>query len=493
MSRIIIIGSGFSSLSAASYLAKAGNSVTIVEKNLDAGGRARQLKANGFTFDIGPTWYWMPDVFEKFFADFGKKPSDYYELKRLDPSYRIYYGKENSIDLPSSMVKLEELFESIEPGSSSKLRKFLKVAEKTYRIAVEGMVYKPGNSPLELITLETVSSLGLFTQSVRSLIKKHFKHPYLVKLLEFPVLFLGAKPGNIPAFYNFMNHADLVLGTWYPEGGMYGVTLAMKALAEEQGAAIRFGSEVKRLLVEEGEISGVELSSGEILECDIVVSGADYHHSEKLLPKEFRVYSEKYWDKKVFAPSALLFFVGINKRIKNILHHTLFFDEEFDAHAATIYDDPSWPEKPLFYASFPSKTDSECAPEGSENMTLLIPIAPGIEDTEEIRERYFKAIISRLEFLCDESITPHIVFKKSYCINDFISDYNSYKGNAYGLANTLMQTAFLRPKIKSKKVRNLFFTGQLTVPGPGVPPAIISGKIVSEEILKFEPATGHGL
>jgi phytoene desaturase len=482
MKKVSVIGSGFSSLASACYLAKAGYQVTVFEKNSTPGGRARQYIEGGFTFDIGPTWYWMPDVFEKFFADFGKKPSDYYGLSRLDPSYRIYYSGGKFIDLPTDPAGQEALFESLEPGSGLKLRKFMKLAAKTYKIAVGDMVYKPGLSPLELVSVDTIRHLNLFTHSIRKLVRRNFKHPYLVKLLEFPVLFLGAKPGDIPAFYNFMNYADLGLGTWYPDGGMYSVVEGMVKLAQDLGVHIETNAPVSKIITAKGGVDKIEVN-GQLIDTDFVVSGADYHHTEKLLRKEERVYSESYWDKRVFAPSALLFFVGVSKKLQNMQHHTLFFDEEFDPHAASIYDHPEWPEKPLFYASCSSMSDTAVAPVGKENLTLLIPLAPGIEDTPDLREKYFQMIISRLEQITGNKINDQIEVKKSYCINDFIEDYHSYKGNAYGLANTLMQTSFLRPGVRSKKVKNLFFTGQLTVPGPGVPPSLISGKIAAEQVI----------
>lgn len=281
-----------------------------------------------------------------------------------------------------------------------------------------------------------------------------------------------------------MNYADFGLGTWHPKGGMYKVVEAMTTLASSLGVVFKTDANVEEICVDEhGKTTGL-IVNDVFIESDIVVSGADYHHTETLLPEKYRQYSEKYWSKKIFAPSSLLFYVGLNKKLKNVSHHTLFFDTDFDEHARTIYDNPSWPEKPLFYASFPSITDDNLAPEGKEAATFLIPLAPGLDDTEELREEYFTKILDRLEKLTDQNVKENIIFKKSYCVNDFIKDYNSYKGNAYGLANILTQTAFLRPKIKSKKVKNLFFTGQLTVPGPGVPPSLISGKIVSDLIIK---------
>ena len=480
---IKVIGSGFSSLAAACYLAKEGHNVTIYEKNATIGGRARQLKKEGFTFDIGPTWYWMPDVFERFFADFGKKPSDYYELIKLSPAYRVYFGEMDFITIADNLDAIIAEFEKEEPGSGAMLKEFIDEAKSNYNIAIKDLVYRPGESPLELITPQTMMKMGQFFGNISRDIRKRFKNKKLVQLLEFPVLFLGAKPSDTPSFYSFMNYADFGLGTWHPKNGMYSVILAMEQLAKELGVKIETNAAIEKIGVEKGTANYLEVN-GKILSADIIVSGADYHHSETLLDEQYRNYSEQYWEKRTFAPSSLLFYVGFDKKIANAEHHTLFFDCDFDVHAKDIYDNPKWPDEPLFYASFPSKTDKEAAPEGKEAGIFLIPLAPGINDTSQLREEYFDKIITRLEKLTQQKVRENIIFKESFCVNDFIKEYNSYKGNAYGLANTLLQTAFLRPKLKSSKVKNLFFTGQLTVPGPGVPPALISGKLVSGLIEK---------
>jgi phytoene desaturase len=480
---ITIIGSGFSALAASCYLAKSGFQVTILEKNKTVGGRARQLVKDGFTFDIGPTWYWMPDVFEKFFADFGKKPSDYYALEKLNPAYEVYFDTLSSIEIPDNLTEILSIFEKEEKGSAVHLDQFLKEAKFNYDVAIKDLVYRPGITITELITPVTIQKVNQFFSSIRTKVRKKIKSHKLRQIMEFPVLFLGAKPSDTPSFYSFMNYADFGLGTWHPKGGMYQVINAMVDLAESLGVKIETNQNVEKINVENGVAKSV-VSNGITIASDIVLSGADYHHTETLLDQKYRGYSEKFWESKVFAPSSLLFYVGFNKKIDNVSHHTLFFDTDFDVHANAIYDNPKWPEKPLFYASFPSKTDSTVAPEGTEAGIFLIPIAPGIEDTPEIREKYFKNIIGRFETLTNQDVSENIIFSESFCVNDFISDYNSYKGNAYGLANILTQTAFLRPKIISKKVENLYFTGQLTVPGPGVPPSLISGKIVSDLINK---------
>lgn len=478
MKKIIVLGAGFSSISVASYLAKAGHQVEIFEKNSSPGGRARQFKKDGFTFDIGPSWYWMPDVFDSYFNDFGKKVSDYYKLDKLDPGYEVYFDTNESIKIGDTLEKIYTAFEQEEAGSSIPLKRFIKKAEDNYDIAIKDLVYRPGISPLELVTPATIKKVGYFLSTIKREVMKEFNNPRLAQILQFPVLFLGAKPSQTPAFYNFMNFADFGLGTWHPDKGMYSVVEGMVRLAEELGVKFNLNQNVDKIIVNNGKATGIKVGTTSY-PADIVISGADYHHSETLLDPKYRAYSEAYWEKKTFAPSSLLFFVGLDKKVENLSHHTLFFDVDFDAHAAEIYDKPKWPKEPLFYANFPSITDKSMAPAGKEACFLLIPIAPGLKDSPEMRKKYFDIVIERMESLTQQNIKDAILFSESFCVNDFVEEYNSYKGNAYGMANTLLQTAFLRPKLKSKKVKDLFFTGQLTVPGPGVPPSLISGKLVA--------------
>nr|WP_299383997.1 phytoene desaturase family protein [Allomuricauda sp.] len=482
MKKVIVVGSGFSSLSAACYLAKAGLEVEIFEKNQTVGGRAGQMVKDGFTFDMGPSWYWMPDIFEKFFADFGKKPSDYYQLDKLNPAYKIFF-KDDSITIGDCMEQICKEFDRIESGSSEHLRKFIKKAQDNYDIAINKVVLKPGLSPLELVTKDTVTRLDQFFKTISQEVRKRFQNPKLISTLEFPVLFLGAKPSKTPSFYSFMNFADFGLGTWHPKGGMYEIIKAMEKLAMELGVVINTNCPVDKILVLDGEICGIN-TQGKNVVSDYVVSGADYHHSETLLDKKYRQYSESYWDSRVYAPSSLLFYIGFDKKLKNVEHHNLFFDTDFEQHAIEIYDHPQWPSNPLFYANFPSITDASMAPEGCETGFFLVPIAPGLEDTDALRAQYFDIVMDRFSALTDQEVKKSIIFKRSFCVRDFVEQYNSYKGNAYGMANTLSQTAFLRPNLRSKKVKNLFFAGQLTVPGPGVPPSLISGKLTAELLTK---------
>jgi phytoene desaturase len=484
--RIIVIGAGFAGLSAATSLAAQGYDVTILEKNNIAGGRARLFKVNGFTFDMGPSWYWMPDVFDNYFARFGKKTSDYYNLIRLDPSYSVVFGPDDAVDLPADMTALEALFETIEPGSGSKLREFLRQAAYKYNVGMNKFVWKPSRTITEFASAKLLYDLTRLDvlQSFASHARKFFTNSKLLQIIEFPVLFLGATPQNTPAMYSLMNYADMSLGTWYPMGGMHEIVKAMVSLAEEKGVKLLLNHTVQQIEVTGGTAKRVLTDKG-AFDADVVVAGADYNHVDTaLLGETTRNYSDSYWDKRVMAPSSLLFYLGVNKRVPKLQHHNLFFDEDFGLHAQEIYDTPRWPTRPLFYASAPSKTDPTIAPDGCENLFLLIPVAPDLPDDDAMREHYFEMVMNRLEAYVGEDIRNHLIFRRSYAHRDFISDYNAFKGNAYGLANTLLQTAFLKPSLKNKRVNNLFYTGQLTVPGPGVPPSLISGLVVADEVVK---------
>lgn len=479
--KIAVIGSGFSSLSTAAYLAKEGFEVSIFEKNNELGGRARQFSESGFTFDMGPSWYWMPEVIESFYNDFGYTASDFYELKRLSPAFKIVFENNEEIVVPDSYDDLRNLFEDIEPGSSVKLDSFMEDAKLKYDISFKDLIELPGISLTEYLNKQTIANslkLKIFS-SYQKLVRNHFRDEKLRSLMEFPVLFLGAKPSDTPALYSLMNYAGLRLGTWYPQGGFYSVVKAMTKICEELGVKIFKNSPVEKINVMFNEAVSLTVNNQEIT-IDGIVGGADYHHIEqKLLDEQYRNYTEKYWSKKTFAPSSLIFYLGVDKKIEGINHHTLFFDADFENHAEEIYDSKKWPKDPLFYVCTPSVSDTSVAPEGKENMFVLIPIATGLTDSEELRDRYYENVMERLENHLGQKIRDHVIYKKSYCVNDFKNDYNAYEGNAYGLANTLSQTAVLKPKIINKKINNLIYTGQLTVPGPGVPPSIISGRIAA--------------
>jgi phytoene desaturase len=486
--RIAIIGAGISGLSAAAYAAKDGNIVHVFEKHAQPGGRARQYTTeNGYTFDMGPSWYWMPDIIDQFFQDFGYRVADFYELISLDPQFEMVFGDGN-LSIPKNYLELKHLFESIEKGAAHNLDKFMQAAKYKYEVGMQDFVNKPCYSWTEFFSLKIAKSaikLDLLT-NFRSYVSKYFTHPKLRALMEFPVIFLGAAPQNIPALYSLMNYGGYALGTWYPMGGFYQLILAMQKVAENQGVQFHFNHSVEKI-VTENNIANALVVKGVKMDFDAIIASSDYHHSETLLDGNQKNYTEKYWESRTFAPSCLIYYLGFNKKIPNLLHHTLFFENDLDAHVHSIYEDKNWPEKPLFYACCPSKTDPNVAPQGHENLFLLMPIATGLSDEESIREKYFLEMIKRLEkHTGEKNLLEYLDYKRSYCVKDFINDYNAYKGNAYGLANTLNQTAVLKPSIRNKKIKNLFYTGQLTVPGPGVPPSIISGKIVATEVNKLE-------
>ncbi len=485
--KIAIIGSGFSGLSAAAYAAKAGHEVHVFEKHDQPGGRARQFTTEkGFVFDMGPSWYWMPDIMDKFFADFGYKTSDFFDLISLNPQFEMIFSDEK-MNIPENFEDLKVLFETIEKGAGFQLEKFMQSAKYKYEVGMKDFVTKPSHSWLEFVSLKIAKSalkLNLLT-NFRSYVGSYFKDEKLRMLMEFPVIFLGASPKNIPALYSLMNYGGYALGTHYPMGGFYQLVLAMQQVAEKQGAIFHFNKTVEKINTSHNKITSLQIN-GENIAFDTVIASSDYHHTETLLEERLRNYTEEYWQSRTFAPSSLIFYLGINQTIPNLKHHTLFFENDLDEHIDCIYGEKKWPEKPLFYACCPSKTDKSVAPEGKENLFLLMPLAIGINDDEKNREKYLAEMLSRIEKHTGiADLASKIEYQRSYCVNDFVQDYNAYGGNAYGLANTLNQTAVLKPKMRNKKVNNLFYTGQLTVPGPGVPPSIISGKIVANEITKF--------
>ncbi|TJZ63354.1 phytoene desaturase [Sphingobacterium olei] len=482
--KIAIIGSGFSGISAAAYAAKDGHEVHVYEKNITFGGRARQFTTdNGYTFDMGPSWYWMPDIIENFFRDFGKSAIDFYDLVSLNPQFEMVFADE-VIALPADYAEMRTLFEHIETGAADRLDDFMIDAKYKYEVGMMDFVNKPCHSWFEFVSLKIAKSalkmdlLSDFSKFVR----KYFTHPKLITLMEFPVIFLGAMPDNIPALYSLMNYGGYKLGTWYPMGGFVKIIEAMMSVAKELGVQFHANAPVQQIVVEDRYARGLRID-GALVIADAIIASADYHHSEQLLEQKYRNYDELYWESRTFAPSCLIYYLGFDRTIPDLTHHTLFFEHDLYQQAKEIYEEKKWPSNPLFYACCPSKTDPGVAPEGHENLFLLMPIATGLDDREETRERYFRQMISRLEKHTQTTgLLERVTYKRSFCIADFVADYHAFKGNAYGLANTLRQTAVFKPSVRNRKVRNLFYTGQLTVPGPGVPPAIISGRIVAQEV-----------
>lgn len=486
MKHVIIVGAGFGGLASAALLAKAGYAVTVYEKNASPGGRARVFRKKGYTFDMGPSWYTMPDIMERFFGLLGKKSADYYTLKRLDPSYRVVFDRHDVIDIAASLQKNYALFNRLEQNGGEKLKRYLAQAKYQYEVAMASYVIKPYRSIFDMFDIrmaKEASRLHLL-DNMDTFVKRYFENERLRKILQYTLVFLGGSPKNTPAMYALMSHVDFHLGVWYPMGGIGSVVVAVEKIAKEFGANFVYDSEVERIVTESGKTSGV-LVNGKFKPADIVVMNADYAHAEMdLLTGKDRTYDERYWKKRVLAPSAFMMYLGVNRRIPSLKHHTLIFAHDWVKHFDAIFEKPSWPEKPSLYMCCPSKTDPGVAPAGKENLVVLVPVAAGLPDTEEIRKMYSEKILTQLEEVLKISIREHIEVKRIYSIQDFEQDYHAYKGTGLGLSHTLLQTAIFRPSYRSKKVRNLFFAGQYTHPGIGIPIQLISAEIAAAEIQK---------
>lgn len=483
---VVIIGGGFGGLSASALLAKQGFKVTLLEKNKDLGGRARVWKQDGFSFDMGPSWYLMPEVYEKFFAIFGKKSSDYYELKRLDPSYRIFFGKDEKIDISTDPKQNEILFDSFEEKGGEKFRKYLDFSKYQYDISMKSFIYKDYPNLLSFFDKELLKvgpKLKVF-ESMERYVHRFFNSDKARKVLLYNIVFLGGSPKITPAIYSVMAHADFNLGVWYPLKGFGAIVNAMTQIAKEQGVQFKTNCIVKKIVVNKSGIAEKVLTNRGEIKADVVLANADYSFVEtSLLDNKFQSYPLSYWKKKTIAPSGFILYLGLNKKIKNLAHHNLFLANDWVNHFDEIFKNPSWPENPSYYVCAPSKTDPSVAPKNYENIFILVPIASGIKDTKKMREQFSKKIVNHLEELIEENIEESIILKRTFSLNDFKDDYNAFQGTALGLTHTLLQTAVFRPKNKSQKVKNLYYTGQYTLPGTGVPMVIISSEIVTKKIV----------
>ena len=483
---VVVIGGGFGGLSTACYLAEAGADVTLLEKNEQLGGRASRLEVDGFRFDMGPSWYLMPDVFERFFGHFGRSPDEFYELERLDPHYRVFWKDGDMVDVLPDREANREIFESYEPGAGEAFDAYLEESERTYDIGMEHFVYEDRPRLRDYVDRDVMRySWGLsLLGKMQGHVEDYFDHPKLQQLMQYTLVFLGGSPTNTPALYNLMSHVDYNMGVYYPEGGVGAVVDGIVELAEELGVEFVTDAEVTGIEGRYGAFA-VDTEGGERFLADRVVSDADYAHTEQeLLPERKRQYTEEYWDSRTYAPSAFLLYLGVEGDVPDLEHHTLVLPTDWEGHFEQIFDDPEWPDDPAYYLCVPSKTDDTVAPEGHSNLFALVPIAPGLEDTPELREEYRDLVLDDIAENTGTELRDRVVFEETFCVDDFADRYNSYQGSALGLAHTLRQTSLLRPPHRSDAVDGLYFTGSTTTPGIGVPMCLISGQLTAEELSK---------
>ncbi|WP_135829268.1 phytoene desaturase family protein [Halorussus halobius] len=482
---VAVVGSGFGGLSTACYLADASADVTVVEKNDQLGGRASVLERDGFRFDMGPSWYLMPDVFERFFGHFDREPGDYYELEHLDPHYKIFFKDGDEVTVTADREATKAAFEAYEPGAGDALDAYLAEAEETYDVGMEHFVYEDRPRFRDYVDLDVVRhARGLtFLGSMQGHVEEYFDHPKLQQIMQYTLVFLGGSPSNTPALYNLMSHVDFNLGVHYPEGGMGGVVDGIADLGSELGVEYRTDSEVTAILGAAGDFR-VEMADGEFLRADLVVSDADYAHTEQeLLPPQSRQYDADYWDSRTYAPSAFLLYLGVEGDVEPLEHHTLVLPTEWDDHFEQIFDAPAWPDDPAYYLCVPSKTDDTVAPEGHSNLFALVPIAPGLDDDEATRERYRDLVLDDITANAGVDLRDRIVVEERFCVSEFAERYNSREGTALGLAHTLRQTGPLRPGHRSSEVPGLYFTGGFTTPGIGVPMCLTGGQHAADAVL----------
>jgi 1-hydroxy-2-isopentenylcarotenoid 3,4-desaturase len=480
--KVLIIGAGIGGLASAALLAREGFNVSIIEKNSTVGGRARTWSSGGYRFDMGPSWYLMPEVFEQFFHLFKRNREEFYQLEKLDPAYSVFFNPGESVQVRSDREETKALFERFERGGGKKLDAYLDKAEYKYKIAVGEFLYKNYTSPFDFLNKKLIiegSRLNVF-KSLDKVVGKYFSDRRARQILEYGMVFLGTNPKQAPALYSIMSHMDLNQGVFYPHGGLAEIPRSIASLAESLGVEIITDTPVRKILVDSrGKAAGVLTDQGKI-EADIVVVNADYSFAEtQLLDKEYQSFPLSYWNKRVWAPSMFILYLGLNKRLDSLTHHNLYFAPDWDTHFDTIFKKPGWPGDPCFYMSCISKSDIDSAPDGGENVFVLIPVAPGLDDNEEQREGYADSVIKHIENITGERIHDSIAVKRIYSQRDFSADYNAFQGTALGLAHTLRQTAFFRPSLRSKRVSNLYYTGQYTHPGVGVPMVLISSQVMT--------------
>ena len=485
--KAIIIGSGFGGLGAACLLAQQGWEVSLHEKNEQLGGRAGLIETDGFRFDTGPSWYLMPEVFERFFGLLGEDVHKHLNLVRLSPAYRVFYKDlGDRLDISSNLAQDMATFERFEPGSGQQLKRYLARAGSVYDVAAGQLLFKNYDRIGDAITwplLRRLPDLHI-GRSLHSYIKQHFKDPRLQKVLEYQAVFLGLSPYQAPAMFHMMSHTDFTQGVFYPMGGIYEIIRALEHLGSARGVTYHLRSPVQKILVENGRAVGVVTQGGEE-RADIVISNADMHFTEqRLLEPDQRDHSERFWQTRKLAPSALLLYLGVKRQYDSLAHHNLLFSTDWPRTFRQIFDNPTgFPDDPSLYVCAPSKTDPSVAPKGYENLFVLVPIASGIPYSNAQLEQFTDQILTTMEQELDlPDLRQQLACRKVFCVRDFEERFNSFQGTGLGLAQTLRQTAVFRPANHSRKVRDLYFVGAGVHPGIGMPTSLTSAELLARRL-----------
>ncbi len=495
---IVVVGAGFGGLSAAAYLADAGADVTVLERNSHPGGYAGRIERDGFRIDTGPSWYLMPEVFDRFFERFGRETEEFYELTALDPLYDVYWKDGDHARMPPDRAGQKALFESYETGAGDRLDDYLADAAEAYELGMDRFVYPSRSRLRDMLDTDVLRSVRALPKlrTMDDYVGSYFDHPKLRQIAEYKLVFLGGSPYNTPAIYTLMSHVDMNLGVYHPTGGIASVIDGMVTLATDLGVTIHTDTPVTAIEPADGATDGAPAfdvatdGAGDRRFDRVVANAAPTHVERDLLPDE-HANREAYWDSRTYAPSAYLLYFGVEGDIEGLEHHSLVLPTDWKPHFETIFDDPGWPEDPAYYVHVPSKTDDTVAPEGHEAVFLLVPLAPGIEDGPEPRERFRELVLDDLAKHAGVDFRDRIVLEESACVSTFADRFNAPEGTALALSHTLDQTGPLRPAHRAPGVEGLYYVGAYTNPGIGMPMCLLSGEHATEAVI--EDATGGGI
>lgn len=488
--KVIVIGAGYGGMAIANLLGKAGYSVVVLEKNDEPGGRIAVIKKDGYVFDIGPSWYLMPEVFEQYYSLFDASANERLELIRFTPGYKVFFDDKPEVFIQGDVGKDKAVFEAIEPGAGKKLEDYVRRSSIAYHLAVKQFLYNNFSSPKDLVSWQVIKNahrmIPLALGNLDRYVSRYFKDQRLKQLLEYHMVFLGSSPFQAPAIYTLMSHLDFISGVYYPKRGMLSLVDDMKALGTEYDITYRCATSVKRIVTNDGLSTGVELENGEIIDADIVVSNADLYHTEtKLLDETARSFGESYWKKRQPGPGALLVSLGIKGVLPELVHHNLYFVDDWRGNFKAIYEDQSVPSAPSMYVCNPTKTDPFLAPDGNENVFILIPLPAGVSlDDKQEEDIANKAVAQFSKVSGIGDLESRIVTKHIFGPDDFKDRFNAWDYNAFGgESHLLRQSIFMRTPNQSKKIKNLYYVGAGTLPGIGLPMCLIGAELTYKKIV----------